>query len=383
MRKLLLLIIIFTNSAFGQVSVNLSDLTVLDYNPNIISVSITNLNTDNIRAIDCMLYYDTDLLKSIAVERNENSVIKGRGFFISKIDTINGFIDIAWADAIPIERIGNLFNIYFTAKKPGNTKITSKDPLTRKEMFIFNNGNPSAIVDNAEIEIKTPYVKFVNYNFIGNQVELELRFINMLNVGSFSFRIFHDQSNVTMTGIDNIYKNISLISNSNNGVINLGWYDATAFNPLNIIDGKICTIKFIVNNLSGSLRFDSISEATNDLGKKLPLKFESFNFSSVTDVNKDYLLRDYELRQNYPNPFNPLTTIKYSTPNKGNVKVSVFNLIGEEIEILMNEELPAGEHTIQWNAANLSSGVYFYSIKAESSLGKTKYSAIKKMLLLK
>lgn len=74
----------------------------------------------------------------------------------------------------------------------------------------------------------------------------------------------------------------------------------------------------------------------------------------------------YKLYQNYPNPFNPSTKIKFSVPTSKNqtVKLTVYDIIGREISVLVNEELKAGTYEVQFNAANLSSGIYFYVMRA-------------------
>ena len=83
------------------------------------------------------------------------------------------------------------------------------------------------------------------------------------------------------------------------------------------------------------------------------------------------------LSQNYPNPFNPSTKIKYSVPQSSNVTIKVFDILGKEIETLVNEEKPAGTYELTWIAEGLPSGVYFYQLKAGS------FIETKKMLLLK
>ena len=94
----------------------------------------------------------------------------------------------------------------------------------------------------------------------------------------------------------------------------------------------------------------------------------------------------FELSQNYPNPFNPSTTIKFAIPENANVKLRVYNLLGEEIATLFNGDMSAGYHSVDWNASRngrqLSSGVYFYSIDATGTSGK-KFISTKKMILLK
>ena len=80
---------------------------------------------------------------------------------------------------------------------------------------------------------------------------------------------------------------------------------------------------------------------------------------------------------NYPNPFNPSTKIIYTISELSKVILKVFNLLGEEVTTLVNEEKIAGNYSIEFNAASLPSGVYFYQLKAGE------YTSVKKMILLK
>ena len=86
---------------------------------------------------------------------------------------------------------------------------------------------------------------------------------------------------------------------------------------------------------------------------------------------------EFLLSQNYPNPFNPSTKIKYSITQTSQVQIKVFDVLGNEIETLVNEEKPTGTYELTWNAASLPSGVYFYQLKAGN------FIETKKMLLLK
>jgi peptidoglycan/xylan/chitin deacetylase (PgdA/CDA1 family) len=93
--------------------------------------------------------------------------------------------------------------------------------------------------------------------------------------------------------------------------------------------------------------------------------------------------RIFSLEQNYPNPFNPSTRIKYSIPLESNVRVTVFNTLGEEVRELTNKMQEAGTYEISFNSLGISSGVYFYSIVANSIDGKQSFRETKKMVLLK
>jgi hypothetical protein len=86
---------------------------------------------------------------------------------------------------------------------------------------------------------------------------------------------------------------------------------------------------------------------------------------------------NFSLAQNYPNPFNPSTTIQFSLPKSGEVTLKIYNLLGEEVKTLVNEFREIGNHSVQYNANNLSSGIYFYRLQAGS------FNQVKKMILIK
>jgi hypothetical protein len=85
----------------------------------------------------------------------------------------------------------------------------------------------------------------------------------------------------------------------------------------------------------------------------------------------------YSLSQNYPNPFNPSTTINYSLPKSGNVKITVYNAIGSKVATIVNEYKPAGNYSVQFNGSNLASGIYLYRLESGN------FSDTKKLVLLK
>jgi hypothetical protein len=103
-------------------------------------------------------------------------------------------------------------------------------------------------------------------------------------------------------------------------------------------------------------------------------KYQS-QFTSVNDQNA--FLDKFFLGQNYPNPFNPSTTISYQLEKSGLVTLKVYDLIGNEIVTLINKEQHAGSHQVDFNASELSSGLYFYSIKSNG------VTQTKKMILIK
>jgi hypothetical protein len=107
--------------------------------------------------------------------------------------------------------------------------------------------------------------------------------------------------------------------------------------------------------------------------------------SLITGINKikSGIPVVYNLYQNYPNPFNPSTLIKFDLPFSSNVKIEVYNILGEKVRELMNEEKPAGYYEVNFNTTGLASGVYLYLLEAKSTDGKNEYRDVKKMMMIK
>ncbi|HVO76143.1 MAG TPA: T9SS type A sorting domain-containing protein, partial [Ignavibacteriaceae bacterium] len=104
---------------------------------------------------------------------------------------------------------------------------------------------------------------------------------------------------------------------------------------------------------------------------------DSTTITGIKERNKNIQPAEYTLSQNYPNPFNPSTKIQYSVSNPGFIKLTVYNILGQQVETLVNGFKNAGTYEITWNASNLSSGIYFYRIEAGN------FVSVKKMTLLK
>jgi hypothetical protein len=130
-------------------------------------------------------------------------------------------------------------------------------------------------------------------------------------------------------------------------------------------------------NQNNTLVTDS-SSSNGGLTWKL-FSFQRMTWSTgATEVDDEFnSVSDYRLSQNYPNPFNPSTSINFSIPNKANVSIKVFDLLGSQIAELVNGEIEAGSYNIEFNATNLPSGIYFYKIQSNN------FSETKKMILLK
>jgi uncharacterized protein YlxW (UPF0749 family) len=112
------------------------------------------------------------------------------------------------------------------------------------------------------------------------------------------------------------------------------------------------------------------------------MQIEDILFSRKTENKEDVKLNTgipvvYSLSQNYPNPFNPVTKINYALPKTGHVTMKIYDVTGREIQTLVNDIKQAGNYTVDFNGANLSSGVYFYKIQSGD------FISVKRMVLIK
>lgn len=100
------------------------------------------------------------------------------------------------------------------------------------------------------------------------------------------------------------------------------------------------------------------------------------NITGIKNISGE-VPQGFSLSQNYPNPFNPATKIRFSLPENSEVKLSVFDVNGKEVDVLVNSSLNAGEYEADWDAVKFSSGVYFYTIRTAG------FSETRRMILMK
>jgi hypothetical protein len=105
---------------------------------------------------------------------------------------------------------------------------------------------------------------------------------------------------------------------------------------------------------------------------------------SVTVKDPLNITNEFRLMQNFPNPFNPSTSIEYRVGSTKYVTFKIYDVLGNEVATLVNEEKPAGSYEVNWNAEGLSSGIYFYQLKAMPNGGQTgKFVNTKKLVIIK
>jgi hypothetical protein len=179
---------------------------------------------------------------------------------------------------------------------------------------------------------------------------------------------------------------VSFSGKIKNDIVLLEWETATEVNNFGFEVEKYINENWnrigFVNGNGNSNSPKYYSFADNNILKKNIYRLKQIDtdgqseYSKIIEVN---LLSEikFELFQNYPNPFNPVTTIRFSIPQPGNVKLTVYNILGEKVKVPLNEVRDAGSHSINFNAADLNSSLYFYKLESNGMV------QTRKMLLVK
>ena len=187
-----------------------------------------------------------------------------------------------------------------------------------------------------------------------------------LQTPSYSNTIFTENSSVQLTAPFNIYPDVPLPANNVNNWMPLGGSPA------------LSGANFSNPNLTG---FENVSYRgafgtenwTSNWAQFNPKNYTVIGISQISSLVPD----KFTLEQNYPNPFNPSTKISFSIPNSGFTSLKVFDITGKEVAELINKNLTPGSYEYQFNSADLTSGVYFYTLRVNN------ISETKRMFLIK
>jgi hypothetical protein len=245
-----------------------------------------------------------------------------------------------------------------------------------EDIYVSGNGGVFKSTDDG--------VTFINHNFTYTSNKIL----------TYDYRIMVCASGSTNGGVwiyvDSLLIPVELTNftaSANNGSIELSWstatelnnsgfevqkntngedFETTAFIPGFGTTSEPKHYSFTDNNVSGFLKY-----------RLKQIDFDgSYEYSKIIEV-QSLINFSFELQQNYPNPFNPITKIAYKLPLESSVKLTLFNSIGETIEILVNEIQSAGKYEAVWNAESYPSGVYFYKLEAGD------FVEVNKMILMK
>ena len=206
--------------------------------------------------------------------------------------------------------------------------------------------------------------------------------------------IFFDLSNVNFVIEETIpVELISFTAQRIDAGVELNWKTATetnnsGFNIERSKDGENFTQIGFVNGRGTTTEITSYNYLDTEIetGKYYyRLKQTDFDgtFKYLNVVLVDVgLPKQFELSQNHPNPFNPTTTVKFQLPVDANVRIELFNSIGQKVSELLNSDLSGGVHEVNFEGSNLSSGIYYYTMNAVGKDGKN-FTSTKKMILMK
>ncbi|NWF49925.1 MAG: T9SS type A sorting domain-containing protein [Ignavibacteriaceae bacterium] len=132
------------------------------------------------------------------------------------------------------------------------------------------------------------------------------------------------------------------------------------------------------NEISGSISIFQVNVSINNASLNYSAEFENRTDKIDNDSNQENeSLKEFSLNQNHPNPFNPSTTISFSIPVSGYVTLKVYDMLGNEVATLVNDNLASGTHGVDFNAGNLASGVYIYRLQSGNLI------STKRLILLK
>jgi mannose/cellobiose epimerase-like protein (N-acyl-D-glucosamine 2-epimerase family) len=148
--------------------------------------------------------------------------------------------------------------------------------------------------------------------------------------------------------------------------------------PLAYYDDKLIIDEVALNDTSFTSfnRDTRVLNIASGIGGKFKVTYKEKDEPNSV-ANKTEVISGFVLRQNYPNPFNPTTVISFTIPQDGNVKLTIYNSLGQLIKVLVDKKIHAGKHEYHFNANGLSGGVYFYRLSSD------KFSSVRKMIFIK
>lgn len=230
-----------------------------------------------------------------------------------------------------------------------------------------------------------------NYNIMvlggsyGQNSPSNILMLKYSNAGSLMFTKTYDHTGTSIDGLRDMktdsYGNIYIAGDYTDQMQQTNGLFVLKFSSEGILDWSIeknmqsntQTMKNININSDGSL---VVTADYDDAGTRKIMLIKYGSTIGIEPVSNN-IPEQYSLSQNYPNPFNPTTNIKLQIPKAGNVKLTVFDVTGSQVALLVNENLNAGEYKVDFNAAALTSGVYFYRLETAG------FKDVKKMILVK
>jgi hypothetical protein len=269
-----------------------------------------------------------------------------------------------------------------------NNNAYSFNPVTGASALLGPIGFNAQYGQDMDIDIENNIIYLAAFN--NNTNCGELRTMDPNTGMTTLLSAFQDQ--LSVFAIDNGYdivpvELISFIARVSSGNITLNWSTSTetnnkGFEVEKLFGSEWTGIGFVEGNgttteqKSYSFRDENL-DAGNYKYRLKQIDFDgTFEYSNIVEADVK-TPTEFELSQNYPNPFNPSTVISYQLPVSSNVTLKIYDILGNKISTLVNEEKSAGEYEITFNATGLPSGIYFYKLTSGE------YNQSRKMLLIK
>jgi hypothetical protein len=364
-----------------------------------ISLGSNNLTVNSISGGSSTSYIITDGTGTLVQNVGPSPVTFPVGFVASDYTPItfsntgtsqNYFVRVRYI--FPDDRTGGLYRQWFVQESiPSSTRLSSlglawtinsigtlldPNPCDIVENFTGDNAPYQKIyggLDGSSLSVTTPTLNYFPGNLISGVFITVVGLNNALPVELSSFTSAVNGRNINLNWETKTEKNSDkfTVERSNNGAtwVTVGSVKASdlsnsakqyTFTDKNLQTGKYQYRLMMVDN-DGSFMYSKVIE---------------------TEVSTP---KNFVLSQNYPNPFNPSTRIDYQLPIDAKVSLEVYNIVGQRVAVIVNEEQSAGYYTVNFNASsyrNFTSGVYIYKLTSEDHAGKNS-SSIKKMMLLK
>lgn len=323
--------------------------------------------------------YSTDTLYSLP--KYDTGDWRGASLINSKIGLVHAI------------KVGKYFSNSTTNINQLQTNLASPFETDTKEI-IWNTNDGTIILSTEKINGAAGYLSNLKNKFIG---KVKIIDFPSLDFGAFTWISLTDDdlsiSQKSLITIGSKIQNTNMIWDGINTIHNNWGSDPTIIYPLNLklelninadsirifpLDnyGKENTAtSFIVKPYSTNqfqIEFDQNKYKTLWFG------IEKYGEGGTTGVNdKTNIPKEFKLEQNFPNPFNPTTTISYSIKEKSQVRLSIYDILGREVDVLVDEVQDAGNYNVNFSSFNFASGIYFYKLRAGNFID------VKKMILLK